>query len=292
MKRSHHAFTLVELLVVISIIMLLISLLLPALNASREQAMRIACLANLRQTLTATVAYATDSVGNLPDGGNGLNTDGSSCGAYWNDMDVLGGFQSGSNYDRRMRGMGLVFGNAYVPTIKGFYCPSSRSTWYEMQSNRAAVSYGVHTPSDFRTKVEDVAAFNVRISYLFRGTRWSNDNSPNDKPAWGNRPVTHDRYIYHLDNLPAGAPPRISLFSDDFTSWQNWLPQGQFHHDVGYNVAYLDGSARWQSDSTRQIHTAVSNNWILSQSGRAEDIWDAFDGDIGNAGWNNVSNLK
>jgi prepilin-type N-terminal cleavage/methylation domain-containing protein len=61
-------FTLVELLVVISIIGVLIALLLPAVQAARESARRTQCINNVKQLALACLSL-NDSVGHLPSSG-------------------------------------------------------------------------------------------------------------------------------------------------------------------------------------------------------------------------------
>ena len=67
-NRSIHAFTLVELLVVVSIIVLLIAILLPSLRRAREQARTVVCLSNLGQIGQATTIYRDNHRGRLPVG--------------------------------------------------------------------------------------------------------------------------------------------------------------------------------------------------------------------------------
>lgn len=67
MRRS-KAFTLIELLVVIAVIALLMSILMPALQKVRKQAMGVACLSNLKQWSLYYSMYCDDNNGQFQQG--------------------------------------------------------------------------------------------------------------------------------------------------------------------------------------------------------------------------------
>lgn len=68
---SRHAFTLTELLVVISIIAVLAAMLLPTITMVRQAARSTQCAGNLRQLGLAILAYPMDNDGRLPPGHDG-----------------------------------------------------------------------------------------------------------------------------------------------------------------------------------------------------------------------------
>jgi prepilin-type N-terminal cleavage/methylation domain-containing protein/prepilin-type processing-associated H-X9-DG protein len=65
-SRRTTGFTLIELLVVIAVIALLMSILMPALNAAREQSRKVVCAQNEKSTALGMIMYANDYSGRLP----------------------------------------------------------------------------------------------------------------------------------------------------------------------------------------------------------------------------------
>ncbi|MCS7034530.1 MAG: type II secretion system GspH family protein [Phycisphaerae bacterium] len=124
MNRVRSAFTLVELLVVVGIIALLVSILLPALGAAREQARAAQCASNIRQLCTALVNYAVEHKGKFPPNINTLKPtvtpgQGRPTANLWYDVERLGRYLPKGVQPREE-------GTTDNPTIGGtvFICPS------------------------------------------------------------------------------------------------------------------------------------------------------------------------
>ena len=111
---ARMGFTLVELLIVISVMAVLIGMLLPAINAVRESARTTKCLNNLRQITLATFAYTNDNDNHLPMAVSGYDAEsrgyegqtlGSKIAPYLDAQDANSGWS--------------------VPSSKIFICPDS-----------------------------------------------------------------------------------------------------------------------------------------------------------------------
>lgn len=123
-NEIRRGFTLVELLVVIAIIGVLVSLLLPAVQAARESARRMQCSNNLRQLGIATHTFH-DTLGFLPPAFIGDNSDTPNGWATWAALILpyIEGSNQYAQWDIRYR-VSQQPAQAVQTQIKTYICPS------------------------------------------------------------------------------------------------------------------------------------------------------------------------
>ena len=110
----NRAFTLVELLVVLSLMALLLGLLLPALGGARGAAERTVCLSNQRQLGLLLTTYAVDHDDRVPLGYSLGPAPG------WRQYNYL--LRSGTGPSWRW--MGLLYQDGAFDSPEAFFCPS------------------------------------------------------------------------------------------------------------------------------------------------------------------------
>lgn len=123
--RYRHGFTLVELLVVIAIIAILVSLLLPAVQAAREASRRMSCANNVKQIALAFHAYH-DSFRALPMASQWRRTSGTA--TFYSPFTAVLPFLEQTplrdRYDDRQPYSGLVNRQVGSTRIPAYLCPS------------------------------------------------------------------------------------------------------------------------------------------------------------------------
>ncbi len=212
-----HDFTLIELMVVICIIMILVSMLLPALQKSREKAKSISCAGKLKNMEICIASYGTDGRGYFPCGyGNQLPNQ---SGTY-NDWDVkLMHYLSGCTVD--------VNG---IPTIYQpyYHCPSSPVSLYSTNPARC-LGYAMN-------------GYIVKNSAAIAGHRaianveWVEHPSKLLVVADGEE-VNHDGAGYEWTTYNIGG---LMIRPDANINAETW------RHSVGTNILFADGHMEWK----------------------------------------------
>jgi prepilin-type N-terminal cleavage/methylation domain-containing protein len=226
--RRARAFTLVELLVVIGIIALLISILLPALNAAKERANRVKCSSNLRQIGQGLLLYANDNKGIYP------RTPADTSGSYTNftqggtsaSTDPFG--TTGPTKNDVTAAMFLLVRNADInPEV--FVCPSSnaeKDTLNNKPPNQRCNFYGPNNLSySFANPYPNDTA--IGLGYKLNG------NVPADFAVAGDR---NDGDAVTTVNSASAASEQKKINSKN-------------HEGDGQNVLFNDGHCEWSTSS-------------------------------------------
>ena len=127
--NKRHAFTLVELLVVIAIIAILIALLLPAVQAAREAARRAQCGNNLKQNSLAMLNYH-EAFGMFPMGFVDCGSRIESWGGHTAWAQVLPFLEQGNvfdNYNYDVRNSSIENQDIISSRVPVYACPSDDS---------------------------------------------------------------------------------------------------------------------------------------------------------------------
>lgn len=163
-RAGGQAFTLLELLVVISLITLLLAILLPVMGRSRDAAGAAVCGSNLRQIAGAFHLYAADYDGWVPHYFNGDSTQAAAVG------DLVGN----ANWNERLM-------KTPGPSKSKFYLPFDSSRKYE------SVWYCPLTTRQLQPRGGDTST-QYSINYFIYGERHGNGTW-----AFGRKPAKLDR---------------------------------------------------------------------------------------------------
>ncbi len=154
--RPGSAFTLIELLVVIAIIAILAAMLLPALSAAKERALRVRCTSDLRQVGVGVNLYATDSNDYLPQRSWPENQN------PWQTYEACRVTPGSRVLTRGPYNLGLLFFTKVVPNPEVFYCPSGLKV-----SKNWTYAYYAQPPNQWPSTPPDAADDNVRTGYNY-----------------------------------------------------------------------------------------------------------------------------
>ena len=244
MIRRSRAFTLVELLTVITVVAVLISLLLPAINNAKLMARRTMCMSNLHSMGNALGSYGMSYKDYAPlgfDGAIGTNRSGED--TVWVD-----GLTGPSAFLNGYWGPGLLVSTKFLDSPEALFCPERRGTvaWND---------YAVQRPNFGKTGQQCWATYyhrNDNDNKLYGGLGINVRLSKEGSKAW----VSDLGSFFY-------AHPTLPQFS-----------RGR-GHTGGFNTLYLDGVAIWVADTKNTLQydgdggpPTNANSWAVLDSKR------------------------
>lgn len=220
-RRILHAVSYVEVLIVIAIIILLMAMLLPSLQAAREKVRRIVCANNLRQFGNASHLYQEENFGYLPTEGTYLAID--KPGTWFNTLPKYLNFPAYKDIERIDQQI------KEFPQLHVWICPSKeRMGAYKSLSGKNQFHYGMNQVLDGlgteKRPSKDTPGF-VDTGTPLRAARFSR----------------HPNTVFMFDiapNSPAGTQRDVAT---KYQRNRHNAPVGEFHGDFA-NILCLDGA--------------------------------------------------
>jgi len=235
-RSRARGFSLVELLVVTSIIAMLVAIVAPSLRRAMELTKRATCMAGLKVIADGFHQYGMENKRFLPPAPP-VSDEGISIWTIWD----------GTNYF----GAGLMVELGYVSSPKALYCPSWSNSKYEYGS-----STGWPKSGDPAAESQATTGYSYHYRASFDGSEMDMAGKPKYRTA-------------NMDTDPSDEV----IMSDGFTMLGS-KPAVKYHHREGYNVLRLDKSGKFLHDTTNAI--ADEELGETAWSDFETDIWSGY----------------
>lgn len=237
-SRQSRGFTLIDVLISLTVVAVLIGLLLPGLSRANETARRVACGSNVRQLGVALVTYAEDFRSFLPPstylptawGGRSADSTDTGQMVVVRLEDPSMGWNGKTEWD----GLGLLFQNEHLNAGKVFYCPSHR---------------GNHPFSRYSKFWNTTSRGRIVSNYHYRGRG----------PGASGR-----AQLFQID------PAVTALIADGMRS------KSDYNHRNGMNFLRADLAVNWFSDPAGQLASMLPDDEDEPSEG-ANMAWNLLD---------------
>ncbi len=279
MPEKDRGFTLVELLVVVSILGLLISLLMPSLQKARELTRRTICQTNLHALAKGWDLYFADNNNMTPQTHN-VNKQTPDVTAQFTYMIYCGREHTTGTPD--YVNAGVLFREEFIGNGKAYVCPTIERNYGTSWFTRGNRKRGRTDPAN-KNPWPAMPNFGSYMTYVRR--RMANYDDPGMSDFHWSHP--QPRPDFNLMFWSAGVgiidnPSSFSFMADRFESG-GWA---LLSHVPGVNVQYRDGHVKYWADPTWSESTGTGqvlydngiDGWGGAYNWKMDDVWMIIDG--------------